>query len=148
FPDTALFAFALGCDMIGIARESMLAIGCIQAQRCHTGHCPVGIATHNRWLARGLDPTLKSARLANYMFSLRKDLLQLSHACGVRHPSLVTTRDFEIIDGQLRGQTIQDLFGYPDGLGLPSDADQSAIRELMEQHTTAGPRKLAMVGDP
>ncbi|MCB1095933.1 MAG: FMN-binding glutamate synthase family protein [Verrucomicrobiae bacterium] len=148
FPDTALFAFALGCDMIGIARESMLAIGCIQAQRCHTGHCPVGIATHHRWLARGLDPTLKSARLANYMFSLRKDLLQLSHACGVRHPSLVTTRDFEIIDGQLRGQTIQDLFGYPDGLGLPSDADQSAIRELMEQHTTAGPRKLAMVGEP
>ena len=40
FPETALFAFSLGCDMINVGREAMLAIGCIQAQRCHTGHCP------------------------------------------------------------------------------------------------------------
>ena len=43
FPESALFAFALGCDMIGVAREAMLSIGCIQAQRCHTGHCPAGL---------------------------------------------------------------------------------------------------------
>jgi glutamate synthase domain-containing protein 2 len=54
FPEMALFGFALGCDLITVAREAMLAIGCIQAQRCHTGHCPTGIATHNRWLVRGL----------------------------------------------------------------------------------------------
>ncbi|MBK9129905.1 MAG: hypothetical protein IPM13_19320, partial [Phycisphaerales bacterium] len=47
FPETATFAFALGCDMLGVAREAMLAIGCIQALRCHTGHCPTGVATHN-----------------------------------------------------------------------------------------------------
>ncbi len=61
FPETALFAFGLGCDMVNVAREAMMAIGCIQAQRCHTGHCPAGIATQNRWLMRGLNPTLKSA---------------------------------------------------------------------------------------
>ena len=42
FPDSALFAFALGCDLISVGREAMLAIGCIQAQRCHTGRCPTG----------------------------------------------------------------------------------------------------------
>ena len=36
FPANALLAFALGCDMINVGREAMMAIGCIQAQRCHT----------------------------------------------------------------------------------------------------------------
>ena len=42
FPDRAVVALALGCDLIAVARESMLAIGCIQSQLCHTGHCPAG----------------------------------------------------------------------------------------------------------
>ena len=50
-----------------------MAIGCIQAQRCHTGHCPTGVATQNRWLVRGLDPTDKGVRLANYVVTLRKE---------------------------------------------------------------------------
>ena len=62
FPETALLALALGCDMVNVAREAMLAIGCIQAQRCHTGHCPTGVATQNEWLMRGLDPDAEVAR--------------------------------------------------------------------------------------
>ena len=50
FPDAALVAFALGCDMINVGREAMLSIGCIQAQRCHTNHCPTGVTTQNPWL--------------------------------------------------------------------------------------------------
>ena len=45
FPDRAVVAFAMGCDAIQNARESMMAIGCIQAQKCHTDHCPAGVAT-------------------------------------------------------------------------------------------------------
>ncbi|MGK9625960.1 glutamate synthase-related protein, partial [Salmonella enterica subsp. enterica] len=41
-PDTALMAFALGCDMVNIGRESMLSIGCVQTQLCHTNRCPTG----------------------------------------------------------------------------------------------------------
>ena len=55
-PDNAIVAFALGCDMVNVAREAMLAIGCIQAQKCHTDTCPTGVATQNAWLTRGLDP--------------------------------------------------------------------------------------------
>ena len=68
-PETALLAMALGCDMINVAREAMLAIGCIQAQRCHTGRCPVGITTHSAWRTHGLDPALKSVRLASYIYA-------------------------------------------------------------------------------
>ena len=74
FSQPALLAFALGCDLINVAREALMAIGCIQAQRCHTNHCPAGIATQNRWLTRGIDPSLKSVRLGNYLVNLRREL--------------------------------------------------------------------------
>jgi glutamate synthase domain-containing protein 2 len=131
FPDVAMLAFALGCDMINVAREAMLSIGCIQAQRCHTGHCPTGIATQNKWLMRGLDPTDKSARLANYVMTLRKEITQLSRACGVPHPSLITLDNMDIIDDRLRAQPAQAIFDYQPNWGRPSAADQELIRKIM-----------------
>lgn len=132
FPETATMAFGLGCDLLGVAREAMLAVGCIQAQRCHTGHCPTGVATQNRWLMRGLDPTDKAARLANYVVILRKELLRLSRACGVPHPSLVGLDHLEFLDGGTGGQPLADVFGYEEGWGHPSEEDQRTIRALME----------------
>ena len=85
-PDNAVVAFALGADMVNVGREAMLAIGCIQAQKCHTDRCPTGVATQNPWLARGLDPALKSVRCANYVRTLRRDLLKLAEATRGRAP--------------------------------------------------------------
>ena len=131
FPETAQLAFALGCDMIAVAREAMMSVGCIQAQRCHTGRCPTGVATQNKWLMRGLDPTLKSVRFANYVCTLRKELLWLTHATGKRHPALVTTDDFVILNDRLGQQSATEVFGYRPGWGLPSAEDRAAITELM-----------------
>lgn len=112
FPETALLSFSLGCDLVNVGREAMLAIGCIQAQRCHSGHCPTGVATQNRWLAAGLDPTHKANRFANYVVALRKELLQLSRACGVEHPSLVSPDDLEIVDECFQSKSVSECFGY------------------------------------
>ena len=112
FPQRALFAFAMGADMVGLAREAMLSIGCIQAQRCHTGHCPAGVATQSKWLMRGLDPTDKSARLANYLITLRKEVMWLTRAVGQSHPSQVTLEDFEILDESFQAHSPRELFGY------------------------------------
>lgn len=98
-PGRGLLAFGLGADVIQVAREAMIAIGCIQAQRCHSGHCPTGVATQNRWLMRGLDPTDKAARLANYLVTMRKELLRLSRACGHDHPSKVPLERMEVLSG-------------------------------------------------
>ena len=137
FPEAALFAFALGCDMIAVGREALLSIGCIQAQRCHTNGCPTGITTQNRWLIRGVDPTLKSARLANYVVSLRKEILALSRACGALHPALVHAGQLELLDGRFGSKTVAELFEYEPGYGVPGVADQEAIRLLMTS-TPAG----------
>jgi glutamate synthase domain-containing protein 2 len=111
-PDSAVFAFALGCDMINVGREAMLAIGCIQAQRCHTGGCPTGVATQNRWLMRGLDPDLKHARAANYVRALRAELLTLSRTMGVPHPALLTPDHVEVVGERFTTTRIEDVFGY------------------------------------
>ncbi|MEZ6119625.1 MAG: FMN-binding glutamate synthase family protein [Pirellulaceae bacterium] len=132
FPESGLFAMALGCDTINVGREGMLAIGCIQAQRCHTGHCPAGVATQNKWLTKGLHPDLKAERLANYVSTLRKELTQLSHACGVEHPALVTAKDFDILDESFGAKSAATCFGYEDGWGLPSAQDQEQIKRLTE----------------
>ncbi|MDQ3299728.1 MAG: FMN-binding glutamate synthase family protein, partial [Myxococcota bacterium] len=128
FPEHALLALALGCDMINVAREAMLSIGCIQAQRCHTGHCPTGVATQNRWLMRGLDPTLKSVRLANYLATLRKDLVQLAHAVGYSHPALVPLDAIDLMDGNTQTRSARVAFGYEVGWGLPPEAEVATMR--------------------
>ncbi|HTL37102.1 MAG TPA: FMN-binding glutamate synthase family protein [Kofleriaceae bacterium] len=119
FPEASLLALSLGCDMVNVAREAMLSIGCIQAQRCHTGHCPTGVATQNRWLMRGLDPTLKSARLANYIATLRKELQSLAAACGHAHPALVPLDQLDIVDSATLTRSARVVYGYQPGWGLP-----------------------------
>ena len=136
FPVDAVVAFALGCDTINVGREAMMAVGCIQAQRCHTGHCPTGVATQNRWLVRGLDPTSKAARLANYVVTLRKEVLQLSRASGVAHPGLLSGDMVEILDGRFGSSTLHEIFRYRSGWGFPSEADRREIVQVMEGGTS------------
>ncbi|MEU8234515.1 FMN-binding glutamate synthase family protein [Actinoplanes sp. NPDC048967] len=147
-PDNAVVAFALGCDLVNVAREAMLAIGCIQAQKCHTDTCPTGVATQNPWLTRGLDPALKSVRAANYIKTLRRDLLKVAEACGVEHPGLIDTGSVEILDGRTAATGLDQVYGYQPGWGLPSEADRSTIAELMHatepQGGTAPPSRSAM----
>ena len=112
FPDRAIVAFAMGCDLINIARESMLSIGCIQARQCHTGHCPTGITTHNKRLQRGLDIESKSKRCTNFIKGLRKEILQISHACGYEHPCQFTGNDIEFSSGINEFTTLRNILGY------------------------------------
>ena len=111
-PDRAIVAFAMGCDLINIARETMLSIGCIQARLCHTGHCPTGITTHNKRLQRGLDIESKSKRCTNFIKGLRKEILQLSHACGYEHPCQFTGNDIEFSSGVNEFSTLGNILGY------------------------------------
>jgi glutamate synthase domain-containing protein 2 len=131
FPENALLAMAMGCDMINVAREALLAIGCIQAQRCHSGHCPTGVATQSKWLMRGLDPTLKSARLANYVVALRKSLLDLAHATGRVHPALVPLDAIDILDAGFTSRSAGAVFGYQPGWRGAAAARAEELQALM-----------------
>ena len=132
-PENAVVAFVFGADMVSVGREAMLAIGCIQAQKCHTDHCPVGVATQNPRYTRGLDPTLKSVRLANYVKTLRRDLLKVSEAVGVAHPALITADDVDLLDGLHGGRSVREVYGYDEGWGRVGPELAQEITRLMLQ---------------
>jgi len=113
FPSSSMMALAMGADLINVAREAMMAIGCIQAQICHKNTCPAGVATQNRWLQAGLDPKLKSVRFANYVKTLRKEILDITHACGYEHPAQLTMTDVVMGMGDNHHtKSLRETLGY------------------------------------
>ena len=78
---------ALGADWCNAARGFMFALGCIQAQSCHTSRCPTGIATQDpsRW--RRLDVPDKAERVHQLHRNTLKALGELLCASGLEHPS-------------------------------------------------------------
>ncbi|MGA0556827.1 FMN-binding glutamate synthase family protein [Larkinella sp. VNQ87] len=112
-PESAIMAFAMGADLINVGREAMLSIGCIQAQICHTNRCPSGVATQNKWLQSGIDPALKSERFYNYIKTMTKEIMEISHASGYEHPCQFTMKDVVLSMGDNnRIQTLAEAFGY------------------------------------
>jgi glutamate synthase domain-containing protein 2 len=151
FPDASLHALALGCDMINVGREAMLAVGCIQAQQCHTGRCPTGVAAHNRWLMRGLDPELKSSRAANYIVGLRSEMLSLGRACGTRHPALIDPARIEVVASRYASAPLREVFGYEPEWPVVSPARRKEVDALIgdpAQHEPPGPRAGEHAGFP
>lgn len=132
-PDHAMVAFGLGADMINVAREAMLAVGCLQTQKCHTGTCPTGVATQNPWLARSLDPEDKASRVTGYITTLRRDLLKVAEAAGVPHPALIDPDDIEVLRGADRPETLRETYGYEPGWGQPSAEDREEIVRIMAE---------------
>ena len=112
FPDRAIVSFAMGVDLINIAREAMLSIGCIQAQKCHTDHCPAGVATQSEYLQKAIQPEIQALRFARFCQSLRNEILAVTHAAGYEHPSQFTMKDIEIGSGPGVFSTLSQVYGY------------------------------------
>jgi glutamate synthase domain-containing protein 2 len=74
---------AIGADWCNSARGFMFAIGCLQSQRCHTNRCPVGVATQDPLLQRGLVVPEKAVRVANYHHNTLRALADIVAAAGV-----------------------------------------------------------------
>jgi len=112
-PTRAAVAFAMGADLINIAREVMMSAGCIQAQICHTGNCPAGLATHKKWLEKGVNVKDKSERVGRFIKTLRKDIMQVTYACGYSHPCEFTMEDVMLntSDSSMR-KTLQEVYNY------------------------------------
>lgn len=79
-------AFALGADWCNSARGFMFAVGCIQAQICHTGKCPTGVTTQDPKRQAGLVVSDKSVRVLNYHQGTLQALGELLSAAGLEHP--------------------------------------------------------------
>jgi len=79
-------ASALGADWCNVARGFMFSVGCIQSQSCHTNSCPVGVATQDERLQRGLVVADKAERAYQFHRHTVEDVADLASACGLSHP--------------------------------------------------------------
>jgi glutamate synthase domain-containing protein 2 len=109
-PDRIAFALALGADAVAVARGLMISVGCIQAQRCHSNECPVGVATTDEELMQALVVDEKKWRVLNYIVTLRQALAALAAASGLRSPTQFERRHAIHRDEFGRARAADELF--------------------------------------
>nr|WP_246586856.1 FMN-binding glutamate synthase family protein [Stakelama flava] len=93
---------AIGADWCNAARAFLFSIGCIQAQRCHTGTCPTGITTQDPIRQRGLVVDTQSKHAARFHKKTLEALADIVAAAGLEHP-----RDLRSHHLSMRGDAIK-----------------------------------------
>jgi glutamate synthase domain-containing protein 2 len=81
---------ALGADICNMARGFMFSLGCLQAQACHTGRCPTGVATQDPSRYSALDVDNKYMRVASFHRNTLEALKETVSATGLHHPGQLT----------------------------------------------------------
>jgi len=87
-------ALALGADWCNSARGFMFALGCIQAQTCHSGNCPTGVTTQDPTRQMALVVPSKAERVHNFHTHTLEALQELMEASGLQTPHDFTPRHF------------------------------------------------------
>lgn len=109
---------ALGADGVNMARGFMFAIGCIQAQACHTGKCPTGITTQDPGRYRALVVPDKAERAARFHAATLFALKEACESSGLRHPTEFTPHHLMIRTGPREVRSAASLYDWvkPDEL--------------------------------
>jgi glutamate synthase domain-containing protein 2 len=121
---------ALGADWCNAARGFMMALGCIQAQTCHTGHCPTGVTTQDPKRQQALVVPNKADRVHNLHRSTLHALAELVQAAGLDHPQQITAHHIvrRISDTEVRQLSNLIMQVQPGALLGPLDAQHNVFR--------------------
>lgn len=125
---------ALGADWCNSARGFMFALGCIQAQHCHTGHCPTGVTTQDPLRQQSLVVPDKADRVYNFHQQTLFALKEMVQAVGVQHPNEITAHHIvrRSGDNKVRSLAQMILTQLPNGALL---ADNVASLPLIYRQT-------------
>lgn len=121
---------ALGADWCNAGRGFMMALGCIQAQSCHTGHCPTGVTTQDAQRQQALVVPDKASRVAQFHRSTLHALQELVQAAGLQHPKDITAHHIvrRISDTEVRLLSNLITRMQPGALLGPLDAQHNVFR--------------------
>ncbi|MEY3446003.1 MAG: hypothetical protein RIR45_758 [Pseudomonadota bacterium] len=145
---------ALGADWCNSARGFMFALGCIQAQHCHTGQCPTGVTTQDPLRQKSLVVPDKADRVYNFHQQTLHALLEMVQAAGVSHPHEITAHHIvrRSTDHKVKSLAQLILTQLPDRVLLGSDlqalpmiyrqtwphaAAESFLLQVDDRHTIA-----------
>ncbi len=121
---------ALGADWCNAGRGFMMALGCIQAQSCHTGHCPTGVTTQDAQRQQALVVPDKASRVAQFHHSTLHALQELVQAAGLQHPKDITAHHIvrRISDTEVRLLSNLITRMQPGALLGPLEAQHNVFR--------------------
>ena len=117
---------ALGADWCNAARGFMFAVGCIQAQTCHTGLCPTGVTSQDPRRQRAIVVPDKAERVFNFHRNTVEALAELVAAAGLDHPGQLGPQHFlrrgaadRVVSYAQQYETLEpgQLLADPDGAG-------------------------------
>lgn len=103
---------ALGADFCNSARGFMFALGCIQAQSCHTDLCPTGVATQDPIRARALVVPDKALRVYNFHQNTLQALAELVASAGLSHPSQLKPEHIMVRLGPFKAQPLSEIYEF------------------------------------
>ena len=131
---------ALGADWCNSARGFMFALGCLQAQTCHTGRCPTGVATQDPQRQQSLVVEDKATRVFNFHQQTLHALQELVQAAGIEHPNQITAHHIvrRSTDQKVRSLAQLILTQLPDRALLASD-----LQALPQIYRMSWPRAAA-----
>lgn len=140
---------ALGADWCNSARGFMFSLGCLQAQTCHTGHCPTGVTTQDPVRQLALVVPDKATRVYNFHQQTLHALKELVQAAGVNHPAEITAHHIVRRSGDHKVQSLAQLIltQLPDRALLESDLQALPII-YRQTWPLAAPQSFLLQSEP
>ena len=129
-------ALALGADAVAIGHSVMMALNCnknipesdfpneigVEAghcYHCHTGRCPVGIATQDPQLRARLNPDEAAVRVYNFLHTLTIECQMLARACGKTNVHSLEPEDLAALTMEASAMAQVPLAGTQHTVGQP-----------------------------
>jgi len=129
-------ALALGADAVAIGHSALMALNCnkdipeadfekeigVEAgycYHCHTGRCPVGVATQDPLLRKRLDPDAAAERVYNFLHCLTIEAQMMARACGKTNVHSLEPEDLAALTMEASAMAMVPLAGTQHTVGRP-----------------------------
>src|SRR5262249_11592013 len=129
-------ALALGADAVAIGTAAMIALNCNkdidgadyeseigvpagQCYHCHTGRCPVGVATQDPELRKRLNPDEAAERVYNFLHTLTMECQMMARACGKTNVHSLEPEDLAALTMEASALAMVPLAGSQHTVGRP-----------------------------
>ncbi len=129
--DKMAVALSLGADLIYVARAAMNTVGCINAAKCHTNLCPVGVTSHLPHLEAGVVVEEKRFRTANYLRTMREGLFMLGASCGIDSPTKFEQRHVTLREVNNEVRNMKQTFEPDSALAVEPEQKKVNKKELI-----------------
>jgi glutamate synthase domain-containing protein 2 len=165
-------ALALGAKAVAIGHSALMALNCNKelpgvtdyegtvgvpagyCYHCHTGRCPVGVATQDPELRKRLVVEDAALRVYNFLTTLTMELQMLARACGKTNVHSLEPEDLAALTVEAAAMAKVPLAGTQYVPGVTENEILSEVRRLLaiqaeqklEEHGTASVESLRVAG--